>query len=53
MANYSVRNCGSDRKPWLVEREGYQFPVAAFHEEHEAMRYMQKIIDREAKQCAA
>jgi hypothetical protein len=49
---YSVRNCGSDRKPWVVEREGYQYPVAAFHEEHEARQYLDKVLAIEARRLA-
>lgn len=43
---YSVTDCGSDRKPWLVERSGYHYPIAAFHEQHEAERYCRKVVER-------
>jgi hypothetical protein len=43
---YTVRNCGSDRKPWLVERTGYMCAMAAFHERHEAEAYLTKTLAR-------
>jgi hypothetical protein len=43
---YSVSDCGSDRKPWIVERTGYHYPIAAFHERHEAEAYCLKTIAR-------
>jgi hypothetical protein len=41
---YTVRNCGSDRKPWLVERTGYTYPLAAFYEQHEAESYLLRAL---------
>jgi hypothetical protein len=43
---YTVRDCGSDRKRWLVERTGYTCAMAAFHEQHEAEAYLTKTLAR-------
>lgn len=43
---YSIRDAGTDRKRWVIEREGYHFAVAAFHDRADAERYLAKLLSR-------
>lgn len=40
-----VRKCKtSNRKPWLVRRDGFEYPIYATYSQADAMRYALKTI---------